>query len=215
MSETATVVPITDQIENRFEQHRVELTRHCYRMLGTFTEAEDAVQDTFLRAWRSIDSYEGRAPLRAWLYQIATNVCLDIVQSRQKGPQPMDLEPEPDPANVVELRDSTRLALMAAFRNLTPNQRSVLILRDVLCWRASEAAELLGTTVASVNSTLQRARAAVTAEAEPSRTSRRPLDTSQLALLTRYVDAFQRYDMDSLVSLLPQGNRLVPDGAAV
>ncbi len=211
------------------EQHRTELTAYAYRMLGSAFEAEDAVQETLLRAWRSLDSFEGRAALRSWLYRIATNVCLDMIEGRQRRALPMDLspagsadaplpEPRPDipwlepipddrvvshdadPAEAAELRESIRLALMAALQHLPPRQRAVLILRDVLRWKASEVAELLGTSVQSVNSALQRGRATIAStKGEPRTTS---LDDERRDLLARYVDAFQRYDMDALTSLL-------------
>ncbi len=214
----------------QLEQHRVELTAHCYRMLGSGFEAEDAVQETFVRAWRAYDRFEGRAALRSWLYRIATNVCLDMLGSRQRRARPMDLgpassadaplgapltesvwiEPVPDarvinenadPADLAVNRESVRLAFVAALQHLPPRQRAVLILREVLRWRADEVAELLETSVASVNSALQRARATLASKnvsAEPSR----PMDDEQRQLLGRYVDAFERYDMDSLTALL-------------
>jgi RNA polymerase sigma-70 factor (ECF subfamily) len=218
------------ELENRLEQHRVELTAYCYRMLGSAFEAEDAVQDTLLRAWRSIDRFEGRAALRSWLYRIATNVCLDMLKGRKRRATPMDLGPardpdgpiggtlpeltwiEPipdslavpdhgDPADVTVARESIRLALVAALQHLPPRQRAVLILCEVLRWRAAEVAELLETSVASVNSALQRARATlaasdVSAEAVPS------VEAADAALLERYVEAFERYDMEALTSLI-------------
>src|SRR6266566_3590450 len=163
-------------LEQSFEEHRRELTGYCYRMLGSPFEAEDAVQDTFVRAWRSIDRFEGRASLRSWLYRIATNVCLDMLDGRERRARPMDLGPaqEPveanlntlpevtwiqplpdDPAEVAASRETTRLALIAALQHLPPRQRAVLILCEVLRWKATEVAELLETSVASVNSALQ------------------------------------------------------------
>jgi RNA polymerase sigma-70 factor, ECF subfamily len=211
------------------ERHRVELTAYCYRMLGSAFEAEDAVQDTLVRAWRGLDRFEGRSAVRSWLYRIATNVCFDMLKGRQRRARPMDLGParsadhpvgstlpeatwvEPipdsrvlptgvDPADVAVARDSVRLAFVAALQHLPPRQRAVLILREVLSWRASEVAELLDTTVASVNSALQRARATLATSdlAEREET----LDDAQQALLERYVDAFERYDMNALTALL-------------
>jgi RNA polymerase sigma-70 factor (ECF subfamily) len=217
-------------VEHRLEQHRAELTAYCYRMLGSSFEAEDAVQETLLRAWRSFDRFEGRAALRSWLHRIATNVCLDMLNGRQRRARPMDLAPaknadaplgealpeetwiQPipdgrilaaagDPAELAVTRESVRLALIAALQHLPPRQRAVLILHEVLRWKATEVAELLGTTVASVNSALQRARAALPAS---DLAADAPMDDEQRALLDRYVDAFERYDMDSLTALLHQ-----------
>jgi RNA polymerase sigma-70 factor, ECF subfamily len=216
-------------LEARLEQHRVELRAYCYRMLGSAFEAEDAVQETLLRAWRGHDRFEGRAALRSWLYRIATNVCFDLLKGRERRPRPMDLGPagapvlesaalrpevpwlepvpdalvvdEGDPADVAEARESVRLALVAALQHLPPRQRAALILCEVLRWQASEAAELLDTSVASVNSALQRARATLDAR-ERHAADAVPLDRVDRALLERYVDAFQRYDMDALTSLI-------------
>jgi RNA polymerase sigma-70 factor, ECF subfamily len=212
------------------EGHRSELTAYAYRMLGSAFEAEDAVQDAMLRAWRSLDRLQGREAMRAWLYRIVTNVSLDMLKSRKRRTRPMDVRPpqsastplpaplpettwiEPipddrvlpggvDPAEVAETRESVRLAFIAALQHLPPKQRAVLILREVLHWHADEVAELLDTSVASVNSALQRARAAVASrtdgEARPE-----PMDDAQRDLLARYVDAFERYDMSSLTALL-------------
>jgi len=206
------------------EQHRRELTAHCYRMLGSPFEAEDAVQETLLRAWRSLDRFEGRSAVRSWLYRIATNVCLDMLEGRERRARPMDLGPagEPvaenlrtlpevtwiqpvpdslvaDPADAVASRDTIRLAFVAALQHLPPRQRAVLILCEVLRWKASEVAELLDTSVASVNSALQRARATLEAsELTPEGSFEEP----DRELLERYVQAFERYDMDALTSLI-------------
>ncbi|WP_030903536.1 sigma-70 family RNA polymerase sigma factor [Streptomyces sp. NRRL F-5126] len=227
MSETVT----RRDLDARLEQHRRELTGYCYRMLGSLFEAEDAVQDTMVRAWRAMDRFEGRSSLRSWLYRIATNVCLDMLKAGNRRARPMDLteatpvaqarltarpevawlEPAPDvrvlpevsdPAETAVERESIRLAFMAALQHLPPKQRAVLILREVLAWRASEVAELLDTTVASVNSALQRARATL-AEAAPAATDTADeLDTRQKELLDRYVAAFEGYDMKALTALL-------------
>jgi RNA polymerase sigma-70 factor, ECF subfamily len=202
------------------EQHRRELTAYCYRMLGSPFEAEDAVQDTLLRAWKNLDRFEGRAALRSWLYRIATNVCLDVLGSKERRARPMDLGPagepllenlderaevtwiEPipaDPAEVAVERDTIRLAFVAALQHLPPRQRAVLILREVLRWRANEVAELLETSVPSVNSLLQRARATIE-EADVSATAE--LDDDERKLLDRYVQAFEAYDIDALTSLI-------------
>jgi RNA polymerase sigma-70 factor (ECF subfamily) len=215
-------------VEQQLEQHRVELTAYCYRMLGA-GDAEDAVQETFIRAWRGFDRFEGRAALRSWLYRIATNVCFDMLDSRKRRARPMDLGParepvvenlnalpevtwiepmpdhavvpEGDPAEVLQARESVRLAFVAALQHLPPRQRAVLILCEVLRWKAAEVAELLETSVASVNSALQRARA--TLEASSPELERTPsVDSADADLLARYVDAFERYDMDALTSLI-------------
>ena len=216
--------------ERQFEQHRSDLTGYCYRMLGSPFEAEDAVQDTFLRAWRGFDRFEGRAALRSWLYRIATNVCLDMLSGRSKRARPMDfgpaqepvesnlntlpevtwIEPIPtslvggdsDPAELAVQHDTIRLAFVAALQNLPARQRAVLILCEVLRWKASEVAELLETSVASVNSALQRARATLEERDLEATDAVAPMDKSQQELLARYVDAFQRYDVDALTSLL-------------
>ena len=224
---------VLDQpLEATLETYRSELTGYAYRMLGSAFEADDAVQETLLRAWRNIGGFEGRSSLRSWLYRIATNVCLDMLTSRERRARPMDLQPagtaesplgdrlpevtwlEPipdgrvtpnggDPAEVAVARESIRLAFVAALQHLPPRQRAVLILREVLRWRASEVAELLETSVASVNSALQRARATLaSAKADGEVEVREPMDEAQRALLSRYVDAFERYDMDALTALL-------------
>ncbi len=232
------VISTTDIRPADLERYRRELTAHCYRMLGSGFEAEDAVQDTMVRAWRATDSFEGRSAVRSWLYRIATNVCLDMLRGRQRRARPMEMGPvrtadspigqtlpehawvspiaddrvipdDGDPAEVAEARDTIRLAFVAALQHLPPQQRAVLILREVLRWQATEVAELLDTSVASVNSALQRARATlakldlVGSELHsPARTESQAMDDEQRALLARYVDAFERYDIESLVSLL-------------
>jgi RNA polymerase sigma-70 factor, ECF subfamily len=219
------------EFEARFEEYRSELTGYCYRMLGGAFEAEDAVQETFIRAWRGLDRFEGRAALRSWLYRIATNVCLNMLDASQRRARPMDLGPastadktlgpplaettwvEPipdarvvaegsDPAAAAIARETIRLAFVAALQHLPPRQRAVLILREVLHWRANEVAELLGTSVASVNSALQRARATLASQHPSASEPQELLDDERRALLARYVDAFERYDMDSLTALL-------------
>jgi RNA polymerase sigma-70 factor (ECF subfamily) len=221
-----TAVPAIDELE----QHRRELTAYCYRMLGSPFEAEDAVQDTMLRAWRSRERFEGRAALRSWLYRIATNVCLDMLKGRERRARPMDLGParapelaslgaalpevtwiEPlpdslvlgdgDPADVAVSRETIRLAFVAALQHLPPRQRAVLLLREVLRWTASEVAELLDTSVASVNSALQRAR--TTLDSLDLGSAPAPaLDEADRSLLARYVEAFERYDIDALTALI-------------
>jgi RNA polymerase sigma-70 factor, ECF subfamily len=220
-----------NELEPVFEEYRLELVSYCYRMLGSAFEAEDAVQETMVRAWRGFDRFEGRAAVRSWLYRIATNVCIDMLRGRQRRARPMDLGPavtgasepgptrgaeawlEPipggwlgpagdDPADLIVSRESIRLAFVAALQHLPPRQRAVLILREVLNWKASEVAELLGGTVASVNSALQRARATLAASDLSDTDATDPLDDAHRDLLDRYVDAFERYDMESLTSLL-------------
>ena len=217
------------ELEAEFETHRTELTAYCYRMLGS-ADAEDAVQETFIRAWRGYDRFEGRAQVRSWLYKIATNVCLDVLDSRKRRARPMDLGPsgepvaenlnvlpevtwiepipeasvvpEGDPAEIAQARETIKLAFVAALQHLPPRQRAVLILCEVLRWKAAEVAELLETSVPSVNSALQRAHATMEATDVSDGEPLRPLDPEQRALLERYVDAFQRYDMSALTALL-------------
>ncbi len=216
MSAVATAQPTT---ADELEQHRRELTGYCYRMLGSAFEAEDAVQETMLRAWRSLDRFEGRSALKSWLYRIATNVCFDALEGRERRARPVDLGPAgapivenlvelpeatwltplPTPEEETERRESLRLAFVAALQHLPPRQRAALILCEVLRWQASEAADLLETSVASVNSALQRARATLaTADvAAPAE-----LDADARALLDRYVAAFEAYDLDRLAEVL-------------
>src|SRR3954470_7440563 len=208
------------------EQHRRELTAHCYRMLGSPFEAEDAVQETLLRAWKNLDRFEGRSAVRSWLYRIATNVCLDMLEGSQRRARPMDLGPaaEPivenlrtpevpwlqpvpdslvaDPAEPPAARDTIRLAFVAALQHRPPRQRAVLILCEVLRWKATEVAELLETSVASVNSALQRARATMEASDLDLAETPSDIDESNKELLARYVEAFQAYDIDALTELI-------------
>jgi RNA polymerase sigma-70 factor, ECF subfamily len=212
------------------EQYRRELTAYCYRMLGSPFEAEDAVQETMLRAWRALDRFEGRSSLRSWLYRIATNVCFDDLNGRERRARPMDLgpagapvlenlderaettwlEPVPDglvlpdgdPAEVAVARETIRLAFVAALQHLPARQRAALILCEVLRWQATEAAELLETSVASVNSALQRARATL-ADREVSATEApSELGEAEQALLARYVAAFEAYDLEALTAVI-------------
>jgi RNA polymerase sigma-70 factor (ECF subfamily) len=210
------------------EEHHAALTGHCYRMLGSVTEAEDAVQDTMLRAWRSRGRFEGRSSLRTWLLRIATNVCLDALAQRRRRARPAELAPagsvddaleerphehwlEPvpdelalpadaDPAERMILRESIRLAFVSALQTLPPRQRAALLLTQVLGWSAAGAAVTLDTSVPAVNSALQRARATLAEHREPP--SQSELSPEQGRLLEAYVAAFERYDVDSLTALL-------------
>ena len=217
-----------DDLQRQLESHRVELRAYCYRMLASPFEADDAVQETFIRAWRSIGSFEGRSSLRSWLYRIATNICLDMLRSAQRRARPVDLGParepvlgnlnelpevnwlEPiperlvvpeagDPAETAVVRDSVRLAFVAALQHLPPRQRAALILCEVLQWQAGEVAELLETSTASINSALQRARATLQA-GKP--TSDAALSPAERELLARYVKAFEAYDVNALTALI-------------
>ncbi len=220
----STHAPTVDDLE----AHRRELTGYCYRMLASGAEAEDAVQETMLRAWQAADRFEGRSSVRTWLYRIAGNVCTDMARSPQRRARPIDLGParapdpvhlsdvlpdgrwvtpiadaavidlDGDPAEVAAARDTVRLAFVSALQQLPAKQRAALVLCDVLRWPASEVAELLDTSTVSVNSSLQRARATL---ADSPRHST-PLTDDQVSLLARYVDAFERYDMDALAALL-------------
>jgi RNA polymerase sigma-70 factor (ECF subfamily) len=208
------------------EAHRRELTGYCYRMLGSAFDADDAVQETMVRAWKNFDGFEGRASLRSWLYRIATNVCLDALRVQKRRALPMDLGPASppresllrpwpaedvwvtpipddrlDPAEIAEMRDSVRLAFVTALQHLPPRQRAVLILCSVLRLSALEASEILQTSVASVNSALQRARATLAALPTEQRPSS-DVPPADRSLLDRYVDAFQRYDMTALLGVI-------------
>jgi RNA polymerase sigma-70 factor (ECF subfamily) len=210
------------------EEHRAAITGHCYRMLGSVVEADDAVQETMLRAWKSLDRFDGRASLQTWLYRIATNVCFDALADRSRRERPMDmgpagtvsdplvehprthwLEPVPDarvmpadadPSELAILRQSIRLAFLAALQHLPPRQRAALLLTEVLGWSAAEVAECLETSVAAVNSALQRARG--TLASRDLEASGAALSEQQSLLLERYVEAFERYDVDALTALL-------------
>ena len=225
-----TVAPT--ELEGQLEGYRSELTGYCYRMLGSPFEAEDAVQETLLRAWRGFERFEGRAALRSWIYRIATNVCLDMLDGRNRRARPMDLGPaqapalenahwlpevawlEPipdsilaesgDPAELAVTRESIRLAFVAALQHLPPRQRAVLILCEVLRWRAKEVAELLDTSVASVNSALQRARETLEASGVSSNDPVPEMDEARKQLLARYVQAFERYDLSALTALIQE-----------
>ena len=221
------------ELVRRLEDHRREIAGYCYRMLGSTFETDDAVQETMVRAWRALPRFDGRSSLRTWLYRIATNVCLDALNGRNRRALPMDfgpasppiesslgspraeslwIQPVPDravlaggdPADLALERDSIRLAFVAALQHLPPRQRAVLILREVLRWSAAEVSELLNTTVASVNSALQRARATLAAAGPGSDDRFDPMDRAQTELLERYVAAFTAYDITSLVELLQE-----------
>jgi RNA polymerase sigma-70 factor (ECF subfamily) len=225
----STVTPSSEEISAVLDGHRGELVAYCYRMLASPFEAEDAVQETFLRAWRSYDRFEGRSALRSWLYRIATNVCLDMLKGRERRARPMDfgpaqepvlenlnirpettwLQPIPDglaadPADVAVAHETVKLAFVAALQHLPPRQRATLILCEVLRWQATEVAELLETSVASVNSALQRARATLSATDLSAGTPVAQLDEADRELLARYVAAFERYDVDALTALIKE-----------
>jgi RNA polymerase sigma-70 factor, ECF subfamily len=227
-----TAAPASNDLDRRLEEHRRELTAHCYRMLGSPFEAEDAVQETLIRAWKGFDRFEGRAALRSWLYSIATNVCLDMLSGRERRARPMDLGParepieanlnvlpettwiqpipdglvaaEGDPADVAVAHETIRLAFVAALQHLPPRQRAALILCEVLRWQATEVAELLETSVASVNSALQRARSTLAAGNVSASDPTPALSDADHALLARYVDAFEQYDIETLTSLIQE-----------
>ena len=223
-------VDLDHQLMRCLEPYRSELAAHCRRLLGSWSEADDAVQETLVRAWRALDDFEGRSSLRVWLHRIAINVCLDMRRAKQRRARPMDpttwpvaggttrdrrrdaawLEAVPvgharsagdDPAERTITRDAVRRALVAALVRLPPRQRSVLILRDVLRWQAAEVAELHGTTVTAINSSLGRARSNL-ATGDTRADELGSLDDEQQALLHRHLDAFERCDVDSLVSLM-------------
>jgi RNA polymerase sigma-70 factor (ECF subfamily) len=220
-----------EHVFGELERHRAELTAYCYRMLGSPFDAEDAVQDAFVRAWKSRDRFEGRSAMRSWLYRIATNVCLDMLKGKERRvlpfeigsasepletnlnvpnevtwiepiPQQLLIAPEGDPADVAVANESVRLAFVAALQHLPARQRAVLILREVLSWQATEVGELLGMSVPSVNSALQRARATLAKSNVDSTGAAQPLSESDRALLDSYVTAFERYDITALTALI-------------
>ena len=218
-----------DAVAEQLEPFRRELTAYCYRMLGSAFEAEDAVQETLLRAWSKFEGFQGRSQVRTWLYRIATNVCLDMAPAAQRRARPMDLfgpgsatapdlarleenvwvGPIPDervlagdPAEVAVGRETVKLAFIAALQKLAPRQRAVLILREVLAWSAAETAELLDSSVASVNSALQRARATLAESGGPEGDVAKPLDEEQREFLAKYVKAFEAFDIEGLTELL-------------
>ncbi|KAB1150453.1 sigma-70 family RNA polymerase sigma factor [Streptomyces luteolifulvus] len=229
----ATTTTDRDEFVRLTDPYRRELLAHCYRMLGSVDEAEDLVQETYLRAWRSYDGYEGRASLRTWLHRIATNTCLTALESRSRRPLPAGLggpsqapeeplrapatdvpwlQPLPDalvdPATVVAARGTLRLALVAALQHLPARQRAVLILRDVLAWRATEVAAVLGTSTAAVKSALQRARARLDEVAPDEDLVEEPEGAADREVLDRYVAAFENADLDALLGLLQDGVEL-------
>lgn len=221
--------PASDEFLEQADPFRRELLAHCYRMLGSVHDAEDLVQETYLRAWKAYDRFEGRSSLRTWLYRIATTACLTALEQRGRRPLPTALgepsseadaalverpeapwlEPVPDamvadPASAVTSRESVRLAFVAALQHLPPRQRAVLILRDVLRFRAAEVAEAVGITTAAVNSLLQRARAQLSQVGVSEEDVREPDSPEQRALLDRYAAAFEAYDIPGIVELLTQ-----------
>jgi RNA polymerase sigma-70 factor (ECF subfamily) len=230
---SATLAP--RELERRLGEHRRELVGYCYRMLGSPFEAEDAVQETLLRAWRGFDRFQGRSALRSWLYRIATNVCFDMLSGRSRRARPMDLGParepveaslhtlseatwlepipttmaigEDDPAELTMERETVRLAFVAALQHLPARQRAVLILCEVLRWKATEVAELLDASVASVNSALQRARATIASSEISATETVAAVDDDQRDLLARYVEAFEAYDIEALTTLIQEDAR--------
>jgi RNA polymerase sigma-70 factor (ECF subfamily) len=228
------------------DRYRKQLQVHCYRMLGSMDDAEDLVQDTFLRAWNKRDTFQRRSTFRAWLYRIATNACLDFLDRRQRQPVPFDpapatdassspsevpwLQPVPDrlldgavaedaePHTAVIAKETIELAFLTAIQHLAPKQRAVLVLRDVLGWPAKDAAELLETSLASVNSALQRARLALKEHLPERRSEWAPgtdPNEAERALLARYMDAHERIDLTAITELLREEARLTmpPDPA--
>ncbi len=222
-----------DEFQLKAELHRRELLAHCYRMTGSLHDAEDLVQETYLRAWKAYSGFKGQSSLRTWLYRIATNTCLTALDSRGRRPLPSGLgapssnpvddivardevpwleplpdahrgsaDPTSDPSQIVGTRESVRLAFVAALQHLSPRQRAVLVMREVLQWKAAEVAEAIGTSTAAVNSLLQRARAQLEAAGPREDDVLAAPDAPETKhLLDRYIAAFENYDMDSLVEL--------------
>ncbi|NED94704.1 sigma-70 family RNA polymerase sigma factor [Phytoactinopolyspora alkaliphila] len=225
-----TQAPVKEDFAQLADPYRRELMAHCYRMLGSVHDAEDLVQETYLRAWKAYEKFEGRSSLRTWLYRIATSACLTALEGRNRRPMPTGLgapssdptddiaehnevpwlEPIPDssvgedgsdPASIVAGRESIRLAFIAALQHLPPRQRAVLVLRDVLKWRAAEVADAIGITTAAVNSLLQRARAQLEQAAPTEDDVTAPTSAEQRELLDRYATAFENYDVTAMVEL--------------
>jgi RNA polymerase sigma-70 factor, ECF subfamily len=218
-----------DEFPLKAEPHRRELLAHCYRMTGSLHDAEDLVQETYLRAWKAYSGFKGQSSLRTWLYRIATNTCLTALDSRQRRPLPTGLgapssdpvddiaardevpwlEPLPDqyddpadPSSIVGTRESIRLAFVAALQHLSPRQRAVLVLRDVLQWKAAEVGDAIGASTAAVNSLLQRARAQLEAVGPSEDDELAEPDSPETKdLLDRYIAAFENYDIDELVKM--------------
>lgn len=227
---TAMTTPVPALSADELNQHRRELTGFCYRMLGSGSEAEDAVQETLTKAWRAAHRFDRRSSVRTWLFRIASNVCVDMSRSPQRRARPVDLGPvrtpdavhlsdvlpedrwitvvadehvldlDGDPGQVAATRDTIRLAFVAALQRLPARQRAALILCEVLAWSVRDVAELLDTSTAAINSALQRARA--TMASAPAMEASAPLTPQQEDLLARYLEAFERYDMDALAALL-------------
>jgi RNA polymerase sigma-70 factor, ECF subfamily len=222
-----------DEFLLKAEPHRRELLAHCYRMTGSLHDAEDLVQETYLRAWKAYGGFKGQSSLRTWLYRIATNTCLTALEGRQRRPLPTGLgQPDSDPAGeltqrtevpwleplpnqfdddpadpsvIVGARESVRLAFIAALQHLSPRQRAVLVMRDVLQWKAAEVGEAIGASTAAVNSLLQRARAQLDAVGPSEDDALQPPDSPETKdLLDRYIAAFEAYDMDTLVQMFTE-----------